>query len=59
MLKGKTIIEDAESGCLLHQHTAAHVSAVYILTPERISQGHVHNGRRATFSWPKDVEVIL
>ena len=24
----------------------------YILTPERISQGHVQNGRRATFSWP-------
>ena len=26
--------------------------AIYILTPERISQGHVQNGRRATFSWP-------
>ena len=24
----------------------------YVLTPERISQGHVQNGRRATFSWP-------
>jgi len=24
----------------------------YILTPERISQGHVQNGKRATFSWP-------
>ena len=26
--------------------------AVYILTPERISQGHVQNRKRATFSWP-------
>ena len=26
--------------------------AIYILTPERISQGHVQNRRRATFSWP-------
>jgi len=25
---------------------------IYILTPERISKGHVQNGRRATFSWP-------
>ena len=25
--------------------------AIYILTPERISQGHVQNGRRAIFSW--------
>ena len=25
---------------------------IYILTPERISQGHVRNGRRTTFSWP-------
>ena len=25
---------------------------LYILTPERISQRHVQNGRRATFSWP-------
>jgi len=26
--------------------------AIYILTSERISQGHVQNGRWATFSWP-------
>ena len=26
--------------------------AICILTPERISQGHVQNGRRTTFSWP-------
>jgi len=26
--------------------------AICILTPERISQGHVQNGRPATFSWP-------
>jgi len=26
--------------------------AIYIPTSERISQGHVQNGRRATFSWP-------
>jgi len=26
--------------------------AIYIPTPERISQGHVQNGRRAIFSWP-------
>jgi len=25
--------------------------ALYILTPERISQEHVQNGKRATFSW--------
>jgi len=25
---------------------------IYILTPERISQGHVQNGKRSTFSWP-------
>jgi len=25
MLKGYTIIENVESGCLLHQYTAAHV----------------------------------
>jgi len=26
--------------------------AIYILTPERISRGHVQNRWRATFSWP-------
>ena len=26
--------------------------AIYIITPERISQGHVQNGMRANFSWP-------
>ena len=26
--------------------------AIYILTPERISQRHVQNGRGTTFSWP-------
>jgi len=26
--------------------------AIYILTSERIPQGHVQNGSRATFSWP-------
>jgi hypothetical protein len=25
---------------------------IYILTPGRISQGHMQNGRQATFSWP-------
>jgi len=25
--------------------------AIYILTPERISQGHTQNGKRATFLW--------
>jgi hypothetical protein len=24
---------------------------IHIITPETISQGHVHNGRRNTFSW--------
>ena len=32
--------------------TVQTLCAMYILTPERISQGHVQNGRRATFSWP-------
>jgi hypothetical protein len=26
--------------------------AIFILTPERISQGHVQSRRQATFSWP-------
>jgi hypothetical protein len=26
--------------------------AIYVLTPERTSKGHVQNGRWATFSWP-------
>ena len=25
---------------------------IHVLTPERIPQGHVQKGRRATFSWP-------
>ena len=133
MLKGYTIIEDDESGCLLHQYTAEHVEscwgtsipdvtvilmaatawlmlsfsscavcgfdsytvqfrcpqrklqpskslsyitytstqwqhdcwltvqtlyAIYIPTPERISQGHVQNGRRASFSWPTMYNTI-
>ena len=29
-----------------------HIYAIYIIKPERISQGHVQKGRRATFSWP-------
>jgi len=32
--------------------TVQTLCAIYILTPQRISQGHVHNGRWATFSWP-------
>ena len=32
--------------------TVQTLHAIYILTPERISQGHVQNGRRVTFSWP-------
>jgi len=26
--------------------------AIYTITPGKLSQGHVQNGRRATFSWP-------
>ena len=33
--------------------------AVYILTPERISQGHVQNGRWDTFSWPTVYNCVI
>jgi len=32
--------------------------AICILTPERISQGHVQNGRQAIFSWPTLYNVM-
>jgi len=32
--------------------TVQTLHAIYIITPERISHGHVQNGRRATFAWP-------
>jgi hypothetical protein len=32
--------------------TVQTLCAIYILTSERISQGHVQNGSWATFSWP-------
>jgi len=37
-----------------HDHwlTVKTIYTIYTLTPERISQGHMQNGRRATFSWP-------
>jgi hypothetical protein len=31
--------------------TVQTLCAIYILTSERVSQGHVRNGRRAAFSW--------
>ena len=41
-----------QHNCWLTVQTLYALYAMYILMPERISQGHVQNGRRATFSWP-------
>jgi hypothetical protein len=51
MLKGYTNLKDVESGCFLHQHTAAHVQSCWGI-PDVTQCFTVQNGRRSTFSWP-------